>query len=183
VTDKATTLGHAIENIHEGLRAKASVFIVTLDTFRKIPGVPFAYWITPNLLRAFERFKPLEGNYGVVRVGLQTDDDFRFVRLWTEIAPEQIGSTVEDTEVGKKWLHILKGDTASSFYADIPTVVNWRDNGKEVKEWITIALKGGHWSRHAFNTELYCASGLSWSVRTKLFRPSVVPGGPLPSGC
>ena len=175
-SDKAATLLGAIHSVHQG-HPDAFVFAATLETFRRIPGAPFAYWITPSLLRAFERFKPIEGNYGIVRVGLQTDDDFRFVRLWTEVSAEQIGSTVADTEAGKTWLHILKGDTASSFYADIPTVVNWRNNGAEVKRWITVALKGGHWSRHAFNTELYCAAGLSWSVRTQSFRPSVVPGG------
>jgi hypothetical protein len=160
-----------------GQVSDAGVFDVLPLEFGAVHGSPFAYWVPRPIRKVFQTLSPLEPSKGIVRVGLQTDDDFRFVRCWWEIEPRMIAHTIEETERGKSWVHLLKGGEASAFYSDIRMVVYWANDGAEVKQWITKVLDGGHWSRHVFNTDCYCKPGLSWAVRTRSFMPSAVPAG------
>lgn len=147
-------------------------FRLSPDAFLRIPGAPFAYWAGEPLLAAYSEYQSYEPDVGTVRVGAQTDDDFRFVRVHWE---------VNRSANAKDWPYYLKGDNASPFYDDIKTVVNWKDDAKEMKQFITQALRGGHWSRHIFNSEVYFRPGLSWALRTSKFVPSCVPEGCIPS--
>jgi hypothetical protein len=178
---KELELEHAVTSRRGGNTLDRILYEVNPASFSKVPNSPFAYWVSDHVRELFETLPAIEGNRGLVRVGLQTDDDARFIRTWWEVHPNRIAHEVNETFRGKRWIHVLKGGDASGFYSDIPMVVNWENEGKEVKEWITVALKGGHWSRHAFNTEWYCHEGLSWAVRTRKFMPSIVPKGCIPT--
>jgi hypothetical protein len=148
-------------------------FKVVPSSFIALPGAPFAYWASQILLSAHENLKPYEPSFGSVRVGAQTDDDFRFVRVHWEV--------LRSPSFPSSWPVYLKGDVASSYYDDIKTVVNWKNDAKELKQFITQALGGGHWSRHIFNSEFFFRPGISWALRTSKFSPSCVPAGCIPS--
>ena len=75
--------------------------------------------------------------------GLQTDDHFRFLRLWWE-AP-----LLTDA----KWQPFAKGGEYSPFADDFHLVINWGDSGHELKEFVS--TKYTHWSRHIKNTDRY----------------------------
>jgi hypothetical protein len=77
-----------------------------------------------NRLAAFER----EGR--TARVGLQTSDDLRFVRVWWEIDRQ---SAVTDKQ---RWLPFAKGGAYAPFYADVHLVVNWEVHGEEIKSFV-----------------------------------------------
>lgn len=140
--------------------------------FSAIPSSPFAYWASPALLALGSRFRRFEPDSGSIKVGVQTDNDPRFVRLEWEVPSDLIGSSPE-----ARWVPFLKGDSSSAFYDDVSSVLNWADNGRELKEFVTIGLCGGHWSRRIINTELFYNPGISWALRTARFEPACVPSG------
>lgn len=79
-----------IEDINDGgsevisSGARKVVYYSTTEDYEKIPGVPIAYWMSKRLFEIFENEKCV-GNYAEPRVGLQTGENEKFVRLWTEI--------------------------------------------------------------------------------------------------
>lgn len=149
------------------------IFEINPQSFKVVPTAPFAYWAGSVILETFANFDFFEPSYGTVRVGAQTDDDVRFVRCFWE----SIIST-NDTAI---WKPFLKGDSASAYYDDVLMVVNWRDDARELKQFITQVLNGGHWSRHIFNSSIFFTPGISWALRTSSFSPSCVPEGCIPS--
>ncbi|AOL93938.1 hypothetical protein [Porphyrobacter sp. LM 6] len=97
-------------------------FNVDTDSFRAVPGTPFAYWVSDQVRSTFENFQPFERDGRVVRQGLATADDFRFVRAWWEVSANN-----------DKWPGFAKGGKFSPFYADVFLVVNWGAEGAEIK--------------------------------------------------
>jgi len=146
------------------------VFVSNPGDFAAIPSSPFAYWASTKLLTLAQRFPAYEPAVGEVKVGVQTCDDFRFVRVWWE-------SEVNPT----RWFRHLKGDTSSAFYADSECVLNWADDGAELKAFVSGIEDGGHWSRYVRSPDSYFLPGISWALRTAKFSPSCVPAGCIPS--
>ena len=98
-----------------------------LKTQRRALATAYAETVVPTLLRY---------QTATARVGLQTSDDFRFVRLWWEVASETIGYSAKDTRQGQGWVHFAKGGAFSPFYADVHLVVDWWEEGKRIKQWV-----------------------------------------------
>ena len=132
--------------------------------FSKIPGSPIAYWVSDRVLKTFEIAKPLS-EYGDSRSGLQTSDNNRFLRLWFEVNKSDIGLGYKNAETakssGKKWFPHTKGGTYRKWYGNLAFVVNWKDDGKEIKEFATDLYKT--YSRIVKNTEYYFLPGITWS--------------------
>ena len=118
--DKAVALKRAISS------DSADRFTPNLDQFKELPGTPFAYWVGASVRAAFSRFPTVEGDGRAVRVGLQTSDDFRFLRTQWEIDPKKRE---------KKWFPFAKGGALSPFYASLHLVIHWDESGKELKAW------------------------------------------------
>ena len=64
---------------------------------------------------------------GTAREGMKSFDNFRFIRLWWEVEPERIGR-------GKSWERFSKGGEFSYFYLDTHLLLNWANEGAELKE-------------------------------------------------
>ena len=79
--DKARNLLGCCSAVRGG-EVDTRVFQVSPESFRSVPGAPFAYWIGPSIREAFENFPTFEGNGRTVKIGMKTGDDFRFLRLW-----------------------------------------------------------------------------------------------------
>ena len=168
--DKADALRLAVAN-YKSACSNALIYEKDALVFRSLPGTPFPYWASTAALHANEKYQHFEPSYGSVRVGAQTNDDFRFARCRWEI---NLSRTY--------WKPYLKGDSASSYYDEISMVINWGSEAKELKAYLTISLDGGHWSKRIFNMEYFFRPGLSWALRTAKFSPSCVPAGCIPSG-
>jgi len=181
--DKATSLRLAVANTAQGKQSD-DVFDLDPACFRQVPGTPFAYWISDRVRRLYTELPSLEGGGRAVRVGLQTSNDERFLRCWWEVAAKSIldGTQCNDwrtdamrfhewcrrqTLIGKRWVFFPKGGTYSPFFADIHLVVNWGDDGKEMKhfaEEIKNVSSRGNGPMRDFPLYFYC--GLTWSYRT-----------------
>lgn len=162
--DKATAL---LEAIQEPEKAKGwGWFEVEPGSFESVPRSPFAYWVSDSVLALFGSMRPFGTDDRCARVGLQTGDDFRFVRLWWAVP----GSATRS-----RWFPLAKGGKFSPFYSDIHLVVNWWSNGVEISNF----FKGdsGRLASRPQNVEWYFRGGLTWPLRTHRFCPQVLPAG------
>lgn len=149
------------------------VFTVTLGELAEVPGTPFAYWAPKSLRDLFQKYPPLDRDVARmpdkpkiadVKVGLQTSDDLRFTRYWWEVPVEQIATSREETLQGKKWVPFAKG--GKPFFHDIQLVVNWENDGKEIKTWInprTGRPYSNVWMLRRTAERFFFREGLAWA--------------------
>ncbi|MCD6323549.1 MAG: hypothetical protein J7L55_00320 [Desulfurococcales archaeon] len=152
---------------------KRIIYTVTLGELAEIPGTPFAYWAPKSLRELFLKYPPLDRDVAGmpdklkiadVKVGLQTSDDLRFTRYWWEVPFEKIATSKEETLQGKKWVPFAKG--GKPFYHDIQIVVNWENNGKEIKNWVnprTGRPFSNVWMLCHTENEFFFREGLAWA--------------------
>lgn len=139
------------------------------DDFKIIPGQPLAYWISPKLRSAFLK-NPQLRVAADVRQGLATSDNTRFVRYWYEVAFEKIGfgmaTSDEFQSSRKKWAPFNKGGKFRKWYGNFELVVNWENNGAEIKQSILSKYPylNGNPDFVAKNPKFYFKEGLSWSA-------------------
>ena len=127
----------------------ASVFERAPEEFASIPGSPFAYWVLESARVAFSRFEAFGSEERTALVGLQTSDDFRFLRAWWEPAPDRFG---------QRWFGFAKGGSYSPFYADLTLLVGYSQGDQ-------VGLQGiGRYGRGATH---YFHPGLTWPLRTQ----------------
>ena len=142
---------------------------VAQDEFKKIPGSPVAYWVSARVREVFERFESL-GKQVDVRQGLATSDNQRFVREWHEVSLANIGfrygSCDESAASAKKWFPFNKGGSFRKWAGNYRLVVNWKDNGREIKQNIVkkYPYLNGNPDFVAKNPTYYFREGLSWSA-------------------
>lgn len=146
--------------------ADSATFEVSPEAFQKVPGSPFAYWVSERIRQAFSDFASFQSDDRSAAVGLQTSDDFRFVRAWWEVAEAQCGS---------RWFPFAKGGSYSPFYADVFLCVNWENDGREVSNF---CLPGSDKvASRPQNTHLYFRPGLTWPLRGVRLSAQAVPAG------
>ncbi|TPS17925.1 BREX-1 system adenine-specific DNA-methyltransferase PglX [Acinetobacter baumannii] len=136
------------------------------DDFKKIPGSPLAYWVSDRISFSFEK-GPLIKDIAQARQGLITADSDRFLRLWTEINIQKLGLCIKDRVEAKnsrkKWFPYNKGGEFRKWYGNQEYVVNWENDGVEVRN--NIDANGKQKSRPQ-NTEFYFLPSLSWTAIT-----------------
>lgn len=128
--------------------------------FRLVPGSPFAYWATDELLTIFS-YPALEssGSPYISRIGLTTHDDFRWLRLSWECIDE-------------RFIPYAKGGSFSKWYCDLPLSVNWRPGGVLLKTSKRERWRLGELTENnsrCWNEEHYGRPGLTWPRRTAGF--------------
>ena len=132
--------------------------------FEKIPGMPIAYWVSDKVREIFEKNKKL-GDIGEAKVGLQTGDNNRFLRLWNEVNYSNIGynmsNSQEALESKKKWFPFNKGGEFRKWYGNQEYLVNWENDGYEIKNFHD--EKGKLRSRPQ-NTEYYFKESVTCSA-------------------
>lgn len=155
--------------VSEPSRADVPVFELSPESFRTVPGSPFAYWVSDAVRAIFVSTPRLEAaGERTAAVGLQTSDDFRFVRAVWEVPQKLIGS---------RWFGFAKGGSFSPFYADVFLAMNWLDDGAEAKAWAGSLYNQSHWSRILKNTHLFFRPGLTWPLRTNGLSFRALPAG------
>lgn len=168
--DKATSLHDSCVKVRAEEKDGRS-FDVNPNSFLAIPGAPFAYWVSQELLRTFTDTSAFESSGRTAKVGLQTSDNFRFLRVFWEVP--------ETSQAMENWFPYAKGGVFSRFYLDLSLVVLWGADGKEAKAWASSLYNNSHWSRILKNIEYISRPGITWSTRTT----SNLSVRVLPSGC
>jgi len=162
-------------------------YTVQQSEFDLIPGIPIAFSASRNFRRLFADYPPLS-NVCTAQKGLATCDNARFVRFWWEVAAAKIGRGVstcdEALDSGLKWFPFNKGGEFRRWFGNLLHVVNWKDDGEEIKAEITARypyLKGNT-SFVTQDTSNYFRRAIVWtylSSSDRAFRLS--PGGEIAS--
>lgn len=131
--------------------------------FSKIPGSPIAYWVSEKFVNIFI-YAPL-GKEAKPVTGMATTNNELFTRLWYEvnIHNESFGehSTQEAASSGVKWFPYNKGGEFRKWFGNNDYVVNWKNDGEELKEY-TKGASGGR----MLGLEYFFKPCLTWSMIT-----------------
>ena len=152
--------------------------------FNKIPGIPIAYWVGKNLIETFTRNLSLSAVCKPTQ-GLATADNDRFLRSWFEVAHSRIGFGYANAALAaraqEKWFPHNKGGNQRKWYGNQDTVVNWENDGYEIKHFTD--NKGKLRSRPQ-NINFYFKPAVSWSVIISgLYTFRYYPKGFIPNMC
>lgn len=113
--------------------------------YSKIPGCPLAFWISEQYFRVLSG--TIASDYARFCKGMDTGDNNRFLRLWYEIRSDKMWYP-------QKWVPYNKGGAFRRWYGNNEYVINWADDGYEVKEF-----KGSN----IRNLVTYFRPGMTWS--------------------
>lgn len=148
-------------------------FEASPSDFRKIPGAPFAYWLGDKILDAFANNTTL-GEFSQSRVGMNTTNNGRFVRLWHEVSQVRtglgLGSSVEAQESKKKWFPYNKGGGFRRWYGNNYSVVNFENDGYAICNYIDHESGGNVPSNgRVISRDKYFLPSITWSSITSSF--------------
>ena len=129
-------------------------YTTNTSNIRRIPKSSFAYWANESVLQSFDDFKRL-GEVADVKKGMSTAKDDVYLRMWFEPLYENTAmSGYENT----KWYSITKGGEFKRWYGNNLYVVNWKNNGADLKNFKKAVLR---------NQQFYFKSpNLTWTYIT-----------------
>lgn len=135
----------------------SSNFTRSASDFRVIPNCSVAYWMSESMRTAFANL-PLLSSVATAAKGMFTGNDEVFVRYWWEVSRTNIirgcGSQVESQKAAQKWYPFIKGGSYRRWYGNLIHVVNFHNNGAELK------ASGSYGER---NPERYFRPALTWT--------------------
>jgi hypothetical protein len=156
---KEETLVEAVEHIRLGTLHPAA-FLSNATRFAGMPQGVYGYWMSNELIGLYHPKNAINPEVADVKQGTATADDFRFLRLSWEIAPNKVG-------IRQKWARFAKGGTYSPFFDDIHLVLNWEDDGRELAAFPRSYIR---------NAQFYGKPGVTWPLRTtSAFGPRALP--------
>lgn len=133
---------------------------VCADDFEKIPGSPIVYSLSKTLRDAFAKGKPISQLIDF-RAGLLTGDNNRFQRIWHEISFFKADlRAVSKKRPEVKWFPCHSGGNFRKWFGNHEVVVNWEDNGREIKNFKD---KDGKLRSRPQNTQYFFREGITYS--------------------
>ena len=149
--DKETALASAVDAVRDTERLPATAHVADPQSFRQVPGSPFAYWVSEAVRRKFVSLTSLEGSGRSVRGGPDTGQDFRCIRAFWEVGPKEIGQL-------RRWAPHAKGGEFSPYYSDVHLVILWGASGSLLRSITSANIR---------NPKYFFRPGLTWSLRTQ----------------
>jgi hypothetical protein len=158
-------------------RRDLTVSLHSIQEFASVPLQVICYWLPKSVLTKITSLPPLSESGAAARHGLQTTDDFRFLRLRWEV----------EAGTDNRWVPIAKGGEYKPFWEDLTLTVDWGDDGTLLKTYLAekrLRLQGSaDWTPWLNHSEFYFAEGLTYPERTTSdFSPRVLPAGAAFSG-
>ena len=127
-------------------KAKAEMFVsgenryvAEQDNFSKIPGSPVAYWVSQNFIDAFANGNLL-GDMSSISEGIKTGNNDLFLRLWYEVDKNTFSFAKHNS--GYKWYPHHKGGDFRKWYGNRDWVINWGEDGREIKSMPNSGFQG-----------------------------------------
>ena len=148
----------AIKNPECGYFYEASA-----NDFKRIKGHPIAFWASEEMLNAFENY-PTISEIAPPKQGLATANNDLYLKLWFEPLFSKIGvgmhNCSEAQKSGYKWFPYNKGGAFRRWYGNRDYVVNWENDGEEIKNFKD---EHGKIRSRPQNTAYYFRQGITWS--------------------
>lgn len=128
-------------------------YLTDQKNFEKIPGCPIGYWVSEKVIDMF--CNSLLSELVPIKKGLDTGNNDYFLRYWHEVSYLKVGirKNKEDFVVKYKWAPHDKGGSFSRWYGNNEWIINWENNGEELKK-SSANLRSEHY---------YFKSALTWS--------------------
>ena len=136
--------------------------IADVSAFESAPCHTFAMKLSPTALRNYTQ--GLVSDVNVPRKGLISSDNNRFLRLWFEVPIGRIQfqmTDISEQDPDKMWVPHNKGGSFRKWYGNQEYVINWANNGSEVKEYAAFLYRS--YSRQIMNEQYYFKTSISWS--------------------
>ena len=140
------------------------------DEFKKIPGSPVAYWVSERVREVFEQGEPLS-SVAKPRVGMRTGDNERFLRQWHEVSLEEFNfmsaNATQASSSEKKWFPFIKGGDFRKWFGNVEYVVNWANNGHEIKKTTLTKYPQLSWDNLGWkisNESYYFQPAITWTA-------------------
>ena len=167
-------------------------FVINPKHFGTLRGNPYAYWVSKSTIETVGSHPCIEGNKATIRVGMQTGDDFRFLRCLWEIPPIFLSPSpvsfgnknlvrkqcLIELNEDKGWVPFSKTETASPWFSPLTLAAKWFSNGYELRNFTNDAGK----LRSALRSEQeYFKPGFSYMLRSTRLVPYLVPSGVMPT--
>lgn len=150
-------------------RDSSNYHFVTGDDLLALPGGRVAYWVSDRARMAFRDGFSLS-EIAKPRIGMRTGDDVRFVRRWFEVDMFRFakpnGSPFSSLGDNPKWVPFLKGGDFRKWYGNYEHVVDWENDGYEIKKLTIQKYPGLSWENLGWkisNEEYYFAPCITWS--------------------
>lgn len=116
--------------------AKENRYVACSDNFAKIPGAPVAYWVSEKFRKVYDNLKVKDMAF--TGIGMRTGDNNRFLRKWYEISFLKMKTDSSNAKEAmyseSKWFPYNKGGESRRWYGNNEYVVNWENDGKEIKD-------------------------------------------------
>ncbi len=145
---------------------KYNYYVDSLN-FSQVPGCPIAYWIKSPWFHSYKNY-PIMRNVCVLKKGTSTGDNKKFIRQWFEIDIKKAFFLAHNPDEAlashKKWFPINGGGERRKWYGNRVDVVNWENDGSEMKRLATELNNGGHWSRYIINPDRFFTEAIGWSA-------------------
>ena len=189
--DKAEVLRNVTRECSEG-RISGRAFVASPESFEALGGAPYAYWVSNSTIQCLSAHPRIEGNKAEIRVGMQTGDDFRFLRCFWEVSPRLVSPAPirRETKINVRqhclrelssktaWAPFSKTEAASPWFSPITLVAKWAGNGHELRNFTNEAGN----PRSALRSEQeYFKPGFSYMLRSTRLVPYLVPSGVIPT--
>ncbi len=130
------------------------------DDFRKIPGSPISYWLGREVYELF-RGEPEIATIGPAKTGMTTGDIDLYTKHWYELDISRIcfgaSGSARSSENHQKWFPYNKGGKFRKWYGNNLFVVNWADDGRELREFKGSTVR---------SPNFYFKANISWSEVT-----------------
>lgn len=126
-----------VEKKEEWFFQRKGFFVIDQDKLLLISGTPIAYWISDNAIKIFEQ----KSIYDIASVqeGLKTGDNERFIRLWYEVDSNKTNVFGKNNT---KWIYHTKGGDFRKWYGNRCEVLNFENDGCELRAYKGASLSG-----------------------------------------
>lgn len=138
---------------------------------RKIPGEPIVYWISDNFINNFAQkaFSDIVNS----RVGLDTGNNEKFLRLWFEPNYQQLEFNATSAEQlhgipGKKYVPHTKGGEYRKWYGNFEYVIAFDSLN------YNLLMESGN---HLPSRQFYFLEGMNWTRVSSKFAVRYTPAG------
>lgn len=155
------------ESFHLALKNKSrGIYFsdVVQSNFQKIPNKPIGYWLSQKFFEIFEE-SPRLSDCVETKLGMSTNDNGRFLRQWYEVSFNLscFNRANDDTySFVEKWFPYSKGGGARKWYGNVQEVINWENDGKEVKELASQLY--GSYTRTCKNSQHFFKEAITWNL-------------------
>ena len=110
-------------------------YVTSQNNFKKIPGMPVAYWETKGFIENFS-LESISENY-IPKFGMSTGDGKKYIRNWYEINSNKIDYNSKNIKLANeknfKWVGLDKGGPFRRWYGNRNNVVLWENDGDEIR--------------------------------------------------